>query len=371
LDEYQLNRFLPKAYSFSTVSTGTVDLGGYTFSIEYLMGLDPQALKLRALQTLWKSIFARGALRQLNVLSVNTGLNLQSLPSRFALKVSAEQASAHAADIEALFNLVRTQKSCSFDNTLNFDELSILARWSWDIFGEYFAIFRYDGKGVSPVNIQLINPLLVKTPPDTKNRSIKDGIEFQGKKRVAFWVEEKSIDGASVKHRRIPFKTSAGLTVGVHGFDAQVPGQHRGTPKLAPVFHELERIQAALRYEIDSFATNASIAMAVQRKEAVINNEKIKAAIAGGGDLRNSTPGQIDSTAVFTDKGGHVIQNGEPGEEFVSFDTKRPNVNGPEFIKSMIVFIGPAIGIASELWLMLFGKSYSLGPGKLQVCIRI
>jgi capsid protein len=365
--------FKPKAVGFSTstVTTGTVDMGGYTFSIEYLMGLDPHALKLRALQTMWRSVVARGAMRQLNVLSVNTGLNLQSLPSRFALKVDSDTASRYAGDIEGLYSLVRTQKSCSFDNTMNLDELSILARWSWDIFGEYFAIVRYDGKGISPVNIQLINPLLVKTPSDvgkTANRTIKDGIEFRNKKPVAFWVEEKAVNSGSITWKRVPLVgPRSGMVTGIHGFDSQVPGEYRGTPKIAPVFHELERIQQALKYEIDSMATNAQVAMAIQRKEVVVNNEKIRAAISAGGDLRNSKPGQIDSTTVFNDKGGLVIQNGEKGEEFIAFDTKRPNVNMPEFVKQMIIIIGPAIGIASELWLMLFGKSYSASKGSIDL----
>jgi capsid protein len=374
IKEKILNFFKPRMVNVHASSLGSVDLGGYRFSVEYLMGLNPHTLKLRALQTLWKSVFAQGALNQTNVLTVNTGLRLQSMPSKFALKCETEECNAYALQIESWFDLVRRQKTCSFDETMNFDELSILARWSWDIFGEYFAVLRYNGPGISPVTVQLINPLLVKTPPNVGNKVIKDGIEFSGKKPVAFWIEE-SVENATkkggLKYHRIPFKgQKSGLTVGVHQFEARVAGTFRGTPKLSAVFHELERIQAALRYEIDSMATNASIAMAIQRKSTVTNPKKFKSIVGAGGDLRVPYDEQLEASSVKTDRGGIIIQSGEPGEEFKELDTKRPNINMSEFVSNMVKFIGPAIGISQELWLMLFGRAYSASKGSIDLSFK-
>lgn len=364
------NFFRPMMFNFSSSAVTSINLGGYQFSIEYLMGLNPHQLKLRALQTLWKSVFARGALRQLNVLTVNTGLRLQSMPSSFALGCEPEECNEFAGQIEALFDLVRRQKSCSFEGTMNFDEVSILARWSWDIFGEYFAIFRYNGTGISPVTVQLINPLMVKTPPNVSNKIIKDGIEFSGAKPVAFWVEIRKEKGGLKWERIALVGQKSRLTVGVHQFESTVPGEFRGTPKIAPVFHELERIQAALKYEIDSMAANASIAMVIEREKTVTNPEKIKAAMSAGGDLRTYFNNELDSTKVKTDRGGHILQNGEAGEKFKPLDTTRPNVNMSEFVMSMIKFIGPSIGISQELWLMLFGRAYSASKGSIDLSFK-
>jgi capsid protein len=366
----------------SLESRGNVVIGGSSFSVEYLLGLDSQTLKYKALEIWWKSIHARGAIRQLNTLTVNTGLRLQSKPNRQILGITADASSQLAAEIEANFELIRHQKTMSYDGTKNLNELEMLARSSFDIFGEVFAILRYKNSinAINPVNVQIINPLQVKNPHDLHKYKniIEDGIEYSKKKPIAIHVEVagdvSGVGGSAVQTKfvRIPFiGPKSGKVFVIHNFLEEVPGQKRGIPKLAPVFHELERIQAGLKFEIESMATNSSIAVVIEREKAVVDADKLKAIMGGTGSTSNEVPTppgtRVKSEVVTTDKGGFVIQNGEPGETFKSFDTKRPNVDIPEFIRKEIDWIGPAIGLPSEIWLMLFSNNYSASRGTLEL----
>jgi len=351
-------------------SVGNVNIDGYSFDPSYLLGLNVHALQVRAHEIWWKSIHARGAIRQLNVLTVNSGLRLQSQPNKEILDITGDKAGDISNKIESIFGVWRNQKECSFDDTMNFNELESLAKYSWDIFGEFFAILRYskNSNRFSPLNIQIINPLSVKSPPSIGNKKIKDGIEYVANKPVAIYVETYTKTG--IEFKRILFKgAKSGRQVILHGFASETPGQRRGTPKLAPVFHELERIQEALKFEIESMATNASIAIAVERTKPVVDPNKLKAAFSSG-RTDNIDPDTLNSTVIKTKSGGHVVQNGEPGETFKSFDTVRPNIDIPEFIRKEMDWIGPAIGLSSELWLMLFGKSYSASKGSIDLTFK-
>jgi len=123
-----------------------------------------------------------------------------------------------------------------------------------------------------------------------------------------------------------------------------------------------------LKYELDSMATNSTVAMAILRTAPVVNAEKIRTAF--GAPVVAAAPmkvDELDRDTVRTTTGGLVMQNLEPGETVATLDTKRPNVNIPVFIDKAMEWIGPAIGLPATVWKMLFNSNYSASRGELEL----
>lgn len=371
------NAFRTQMFRAAFTYLNFVGMNEQVYKPEYLLGLDFQSLQNKALEVLWKSGHARSALRQINVLAMNCGLRLQSMPNKDVLGISSEKANNIANKLESIFSVVRAQRACSYEGTRTFNEQEILAFWSWLIFNESFAVMRYSRniEDVVPVTIQIINPLLVQSPsasfvqdPDAE---IIDGIELKNSVPVAFWVKTKNI-GANSGFERISLKGASGKVHGIHTFKAEIPGQIRGNSRLAPLFHEFQRIIESMKYEMDSMALNSRIALVVERSETVNNPDKFRQIAQSGGDLSAifSPPDAVDISKRSADTGGIVVQSGEKGETFKTLDTSRPNVNINEFIFGLMKAIGPSIGIPYELWLALFGKAYSASKGSIDLAYK-
>lgn len=346
--------------------SGMILWGGTQYSPEYLLGLNVEQLQKKALQIWWESIHARGAVNQLNILTINTGARLQSLPARGVLGISIQESQEIASQIEAYFGLYRQQKRASHDGRFNFNELEIIGRKCYDVFGEVFGIIRYTDNGPT---VQLINPLAVKSPAirPVNGDVIDRGIRFRGNKPLGFYVE--SIKDGTTYFEYVPFVNTAGKRVGIHCADIQTPEQVRGMPRLAPVFHELKRILQGLKYELDSMATNATVAIVIQRDKPVTDANRIKEMFGAprSEGLAPTRVDEIDQGKVTTASGGMVWQNLKEGEKPTTLDTSRPNINIPNFIDKEMEWIGPAIGIPATVWKMLFSSNYMASRGELEL----
>lgn len=344
--------------------TGMLLWGGNQYSPEYLLGLNVDQLQRKALQIWWDSVHARGAINQLNTLTTNTGLRVQSTPARAVLGLEIGDTQAVAAQIEGYFDLVRQQKRCSHDGRHTFNELEIIGRRCWDVFGEVFCILRYDRLGV---NMQLVNPLAVKSPPSISGVTVDRGIRFSNGRPVGFYVE--TIEQGHQEYKYIPFVGAGGKRQGIHCADIQTPEQVRGLSRLAPSFHEFKRILQALKLELDTMTTHATVAMVITRDKPVMDENRLGKAF-GAVSTTNAAPtstDQIDSDRITTNTGGMVIQDFKPGEKIDTLDTNRPNVNIPVFIDKQMEWIGPAIGLPATIWKMLLNSNYMASRGEMEM----
>lgn len=371
-------RKLQEAALLAYSGTNRLNFPGTTtrFTADNFLRLDITQLQRKASETLWSSPHAKGAMQQLGVLAMGTGLRLQAQLNALILELESREAHELARQMEAYFDLVRNQDECSHDGTRNFNAIELLAFWSWLIWDECFTILRYrDVDEVVPVSIEVINPMRVKNPPQVQNLpegwEIKQGIEINADGRhVAFWMEHCGPSG-NVTYERVPFRTRQGKRIGVHVFRAIDPDQVRGITRFMPLFHELQRIQEALQLETDTMAVNARLAAVVERDRAVQNPDKLSAIAEAGGDLSaidldlwSGNPGVAQRVS---ENGGMIIQSTEPGEKVTPYDSKRPNVNVNEFILNVMTWLGPALGIPVELWRALFGKAYSASKGSIDL----
>ena len=363
--------------AFSGASVLNVPGTGKHFSSSDFVNLDINRLQHLAAETLWSSPHAKGAMHQLSVLAMGVGLRLQALPNRLVLGLESAEAHELARTMEAYFSIIRSQNDCSHDGTRPYNGVELLGFWSWLIWDEVFTIQRYrDVNDVVPVSAEVIKPTRVKNPttpvPNLRpGHTIKQGIEIDAAgKHVAFYAETISAAG-SISYERIPYFARNGKRIGIHIFRAIDPDQVRGITRFMPIFHELKRMQEALQLETDTMAVNARLAAAFERNASVRNPDKLRDIAEAGGDL------SVIGADIFTDNpgvsqrvsenGGIILQNLEPGEKLVPFDSKRPNVNVNEFILNVMTWLGPAIGIPIELWRALFGKAYSASKGSIDL----
>jgi capsid protein len=371
-----LDAYVRGAQATARSTTTTLPTTTQKFSAEEFMRLDLKQLQRLAAELLWASPHAKGAMRQLIVLAMGTGLRLQALPNRRILGLSSEDAYELARDFESVFSLVRMQLDCAYDGTRPFNGVELLGFWSWLTWDEVFIEQRYRSlSDVVPVSAEVVNPACVVTPPRVdglaEGHRIDKGIEIDTKgKHVAFWREEHTVSG-QVSYRRVPYYTRKGKRVGIHVYRATVPAQVRGITRFMPIFHEMRRVQEALQLETDTMATNARLAAVWERDRAVDNPDKLAAIAEAGGDLdafdSDLWSGNPGVSQRVSDNGGIIIQSAEPGEKLTPFDSKRPNVNVNEFILQIMTWIGPALGIPVELWRALFGKAYSASKGSIDL----
>lgn len=354
-----------------------------------LRGFDYSELQDRAYIAMWDSIQGRAAIKQLRTLTINTGLKLQSLPERFILGLTPEQAQEWSTITESNFKMWRKLKESDYEERNNFNQLEGVASLSMFIFGEFFAILRYstNRNRVNPLQIQIIPPWMIQQPDfnkiqTAKNRgnTIKDGIELDKRNReVAIYVYDENEKNFEKRYTRISVKGSrTGRIFVSHGFIAEEPGQIRGVPFLAPIIHELSKITDLELAELDSAAANATIAAAIEREQAVVNNQKLNAMGEPGWDADNEETAEAIAVGEkpprfeerLIKRGGFFLQNLEPGEKINSLDTKRPNLNIPEMIDKIMEYAGAAIGIPLEVIKMKFGQNYSASKGTLELAWR-
>ncbi|NTU68936.1 MAG: phage portal protein [Chlorobiaceae bacterium] len=137
-----------------------------------------------------------------------------------------------------------------FDGVLDIYGMQALVDRAWKESGEVFARFivvPYDGGDVVPLRIQLLEadmvPLANGTAPGSRNE-IRNGIEFHGGRRVAYWVH-KTHPG-----EYLLFSKTGGAFDGVYNEQTMIrvpddemlhvyrptrPGQLRGVPRLSGV----------------------------------------------------------------------------------------------------------------------------------------
>lgn len=354
-----------------------------------LRGLDYQELQERAYIAIWDSIQGRAIIKQLRALTINTGLKLQSLPERFILNLTPEQAQEWSTITESNFRMWRKLKESDYEEKNNFNQLEGIASLSMFVFGEFFVILRYssDKNRVNPLQIQIIPPHMVQDPDfekiqAAKNRghTVKEGIELDKRNReIAIFIYNPDETEYNKKYTRIPVKgPKTGRTFVLHGFVSEEPGQVRGIPFLAPIIQELSKTTDLSLNELDSSAANATLAGAIERDQAVVKNQKLNGMGDPGWDADTTETAEAiaagEKPARYEERlikrGGFFIQNLEPGEKFNQLNSSRPNLNIPTMIDKIIEYAGPAIGIPIEVIKMLFGQNYSASKGALDLAWR-
>lgn len=353
--------------------------GGAKFSgaLTYrsLASEDYQSLRNSSRLAYWETAQARAIIDRLATSSIGTGLTLECNPMWELIQAGApktdEDRKKWTDNVETRFDLFMKSKELDATGRESGYKLQKFNFSTKLKDGETFAILRYldnDPRRMSPLTIQFVDPDQVCTPYDTvsqeaikaRGNTITDGIELDAMGReIAIYVQ----DAKTFKFTRIPMTGSTRRFVLHNGLFESV-GQVRGLPLLAPVVHELQKLTDYTVAEIEAAVINAVLAI------YVVPGQQANASKPFGGiqDRQNPTPqgpqATVPNPGVFN-KPGIIVQNLKAGEDLKSFDTKRPNVNFPEFVKAVVKGISGSVGIPIEVLEMVFGQNYSASRASL------
>ena len=335
----------------------------------------------------WDSAHARSVVNSLRNFTVNSGLRLQAMPSTTILGANEEQLREWVARVESSWRIWSNSKDADYAYQNSLNQLQGLAVTSMIVWGEYFAVLRWDSKRqrINPLSVQLIHPAQVAQPAGnfieaarSRGNIVKEGIEIsQTGEEVAVYVKTKKPDGQTETNRIAAYSEKTKKQILVHGYVSMEPGQYRGMPFLAPVLHELAKCSDMTIFELESAVINASMAGVVTvDKDATAGQAPFGTFGAPKGQT-DSAPSQqtvsgYDDLVLREVKHGGIINQGlPPGYKYDGIDTRRPNVNVPEFIDRLLTYISSAVGIPIELVKMQFGQNYSASKGSIELGFRI
>lgn len=349
-------------YTGSKLKGSTVS----AYPSQYL--LDYDQLRSNSRRNYFESTHARSLIGRLSQNAIGTGLKLSCTPTWEIVAPSwtEEQKQKFTREVEMRWYLWATSHEADAMGKRTLGELQEFEFKNRMKDGETLIILRYsqDAKRLSPLSIQFINPdqiydeLNLNSQQKLPSGNIKqDGIELtSGGEEVAVYIQ----DPVTLKVQRVPYWGVRRHFV-LHPAIIEEIGQVRGVSPIAMLAHELKKLTDYSVAEIEAAINNAVIAGFI-KPSGTANSSHALSAIASAGALKN-TAAQSEPTHI--DKAGVWIQNLKAGEELVSFDTKRPNVNFGAFCDTIITYISAALDIPVEVLKMTFGQNFSASRASL------
>lgn len=356
-----------RARAFSTLDvffSGDKFAGGFGVTKDYTF-IDLWSLRLRSMQLFLENPYAKGLILRLITNIVNTGLNLESVPGNSILGLSEEFLQDWTEDIEVKWNIWGKNKSAVDYIELNtFGALERLILLISILAGDCLVILRQNKKTKLP-NIQLIDGSNINTPFATSDvkklrsgHKIIQGVEVDARGRqVAYWVT--LLNGQSKRVPAIGEKSKRRLAWLYYGTQKRI-NDIRGIPLLGCVLQQLKEMDRFKDAELRAAVVNAIFPLFIKRDQpgiatAPISGGAVRKGTAtvtdGDGSTRNL---QVDSMIP-----GTIMERLEVGEEPVSFNTQRPNINFGAFESAIVNSIAWANEIPPEILKLLFGNNFS------------
>lgn len=332
--------------------------------------LDFSALRAQSKKAYFESMQARGILSRLVDNAISYGLALEANPIWDLLdptgRIDNEGRVKWIREVENRFTLWAHSRDADATERKTFQQLQEFAFLNRLRDGEIFAILKYSGdtRKQNPLEIQFIDPDQVADPYDgaygkaaeARGNKITDGIEVTSAgKEIAYYIQ----DGDSMEWTRIPkYGNNSGRLFLIHAARADIIGQVRGTPYLSHIIHEIEKLTDYQVAEIEAAVVNAIIAAWIKPSPDAPASRALQGVMARRDSVDASTAvgGPKEGDAL---KPGLYVQTLKAGEELVSYDTKRPNVNFDAFKKSFEQSLAQSMSIPVEILNMSFNANYS------------
>ena len=347
----------------STIWNGEKFPGGFGLTKDYEF-VDYYTLRKRSVQLFKENPYARGMIRRLLRNEIHKGLNLESNTITEITLLSDEAAITWDENSELNFNLWSDNKQiCDWRKQKTFGELQHDCRQTALVSGDCLVINHVDQKTNLP-SIELVDGSNVKTPFGKKPRKgnrIIHGVELdQYDRHVAYWVQVKNSTGYESK--RIPCygeKSKRKIAWLVYGTDKRLDDV-RGEPILALVLYMLKELDRYRDSEQRAAVLNSIIPLFIKKTELGPGSHPIN---SGGIRRGNVTTEDFDGSDktynISTMLPGTIPDELNRGEEPVSFNTQRPNVNFKVFEEAIINVFAWSCEVPPEIARLLFQSNFS------------
>jgi lambda family phage portal protein len=339
-------------------------------------GKDVATLRERSRVAYWDSTQAQAMIGRLVDNVVGTGLALECRPI-WPLTgdqgKTDEERHAWVIDVEQRFNLWASSHEPDAAGRMTLYELQAFELLNRLRDGETFHILRYSGdaRRMSPLSLQKILPEQVVTPADrladeyTKYTGVRvwEGIEID--EYGAELAIHIAPDPLKTDTTRIPVFGPSGRRFVLHPTNDDTLASTRGTPMLANCIHELQKITDGTVAELEAMVLNAILAVWVKPgPDAPASRALAGVQRRGVGDATETKAATETSQTTF-DKPGLIVQSLKAGEELVSYDTKRPNINAATFVDHIVKHIAASKGVPIEVVTESFNANYSASRASL------
>lgn len=345
--------------------------------------LDAEALRARSRLAWRESSQARALLARLVDSVVGTGLTLRSAPAWNLIKstMSEEERRALSDEIDERFRLWADSHEPDAAGRRTLAELQGFAFAEELRAGDLPIVLRYSGDSsrVSPLSLQFLDAdqldvrqTTLTSPPaglaleaQGRGNLLKDGLELTpaGELVAIYVLDPLKPYGAPT---RVPVKGKAGRRFVLLPAILDQPGQARGVGPLALLTHDLEKLTDYEVAEIEAAVSNALIAGLIKPSESSDTRTNLGKALGGGIQTRGAATSSGTTEATTTiDKPGIWVGAMKAGEDLVSFDTKRPNVNFGAFVDTVTKSLSASLSIPVEVLNLSFNANYSASRAAL------
>ena len=361
------------AYTWNMVSglfDGEKYPGGLGSKLD-LLAMDYWTLRRRSYRLFTENRYAAGLVKRLVTNIIHRGLTLEATPNGDILGKTDDFINDWADDVEAKFDIwAENQELVSYDYQSTFGQLQEDVYKTALLSGDCLIILRQHPVLRTPT-IQIVDGSSVRTPIGYKGKNkITHGVELDKRGRhLAYWVEDAS-DPSGLKPIRILAKgpkTGRRIAWMVYGAKIRV-GDVRGMPMLGIILQALKELDRYSDAEQRAAVLNSLLAMMVKKGE-----DKPGTRPVGRGAVRRDTVQVGDSSSSSSPRvwnmnqqlPGIIIDEMQYGEEPVSFNTVRPNVNYGAFEEAMMASFAWVMEMPPNIYRLAFSSNYSASGAEI------
>jgi hypothetical protein len=332
--------------------------GGFGLTLD-VDDFDYFELREKSLALYYSNPFARGIINRLIINSVGSGLKPESTPNNVILGLDEETIHKWTEKAESLFQCYSRSTLGDYLGEETLDELQLKLELNALLCGDVLVIERINHLGLP--NYEFIDGRFVNSPmfmDESEDESkIVHGVKLdKSGKTVSFFVQQRLGD-----HKEIQAYSSSGRRQAwlAYGTKRRI-GEVRGYPLLMSALQALKQLDKYTTHEITAAELNATIVGFVKRTEDTGGNGSTPFV---GGVKPKSVP-KTDSSIVTAqtttiDKPGMFMQGLQVGEEPVSYNTQRPNVNHSIFVRGVLSMVSYSLDMPPEILFLEFDSSYS------------
>lgn len=344
--------------------------GGLGQKLDFFQ-IDYWTLRRLSYRLFTENRYAKGLISRLITNVIHRGLTLESTPNGSILGLEDDFINDWTDDTEAKFDIWADNPEL-----VSFKHDSTFGQQQQDIYktallsGDALIIIRQH-PGLRLPQLEIIDGIHVRNPIDAKTKNeIRHGVELDSKGRqIAYYVQDTS-DPSGIKSIRIPArgpKSGRRIAWLVYGHKIRV-ADVRGMPLLGVIMQALKELDRYSDAEQRAAVINSILAMFVKKGQ-----ERIGSGAFSGGAVRR------DTVNVQTDSGsdsprswninqyipGMVIEELQYGEEPVSFNSQRPNVNYKLFLDVTIATCAWALELPPTIAQLAFSSNYSASGAEI------